>query len=133
MKWLSNCEKTRILKQRFKQLSIGLIFLFVELLMSAFMLLNRWFGIQLNPHFLGIDLKYVTCFELCHPPCNNAISLITTSHTMMPKTAYLYWFSVLWCNPLIIFTNRWIFLHDFLSLLINIRYVDPHQNGGVIT
>lgn len=93
--------------------------------MSVFMLLNRWFGIQLNPHFLGIDLKYVTCFELYHPPFrNNVISLITTSHVMMPKAVYVYWFSILCRNTLIIFTHRWFFPHDFLSLQINISSGD---------
>ena len=25
-------------------------------------LFNRWLGVQLNPHFMGIDLKYVSNF-----------------------------------------------------------------------
>jgi hypothetical protein len=27
-------------------------------------LLNRWLGVQLNPHFMGVDLKYVGNFFL---------------------------------------------------------------------
>ena len=25
-------------------------------------LFNRWLGVQLNPHFMGVDLKYVSNF-----------------------------------------------------------------------
>lgn len=29
---------------------------------------HRWFGVQLNPHFMGVDLKYVNhpYFKECH-------------------------------------------------------------------
>jgi hypothetical protein len=35
--------------------------LFSILILNVFLtLFNRWLGVQLNPHFMGVDLKYVT-------------------------------------------------------------------------
>ena len=29
----------------------------------------RWFGVQLNPHFMGVDLKYVKLYSLSRDYC----------------------------------------------------------------
>ena len=63
------------------------------------MLLNRWFGIQLNPHFLGIDLKYVTYYELYHVPFQEQCYYF--NHHFSCDDDHVYLFSILLLYSLI--------------------------------
>lgn len=71
----------------------------IIVILLPFLSFNRWFGIQLNPQFMGIDLKYVTWFSFFsgHILLCQWIQIILYSNEfefVMTSILHVQWFSI---------------------------------------